>query len=253
VKSEAGRSSLGRERGNLSCDPPPSLERSVYAASASARPKAFITTLVLHVVVIAWLAIKWTSSSAPVKPSAPMTVTMLPLSSPPEREETEKEKPVAERQKKVVARPPRSEPVPRTAPLLAPVVPIPAPINLPKVEPAPREAEAVTPMTVPAQPAKQALSNAPDSWEGRVLARIEKFRRYPGPARAARQQGVVYIRFRMNREGQVLSSFLARSSGFPALDQAALDTLRRADPLPKIPDDRPNELELSVPVEFYIR
>ena len=86
-----------------------------------------------------------------------------------------------------------------------------------------------------------------------MLARLEKFRRYPGAARSARQQGVVYIRFRMNRGGRVLSSSLVRSSGFPALDQAALETLRRADPLPKIPADRPDEIELSVPVEFYIR
>ncbi|WP_371432106.1 energy transducer TonB [Novosphingobium sp.] len=40
-----------------------------------------------------------------------------------------------------------------------------------------------------------------------------------------------------------------RSSGFPDLDKAALETLRRADPLPKIPADRPDEIELAVPVE----
>jgi protein TonB len=86
-----------------------------------------------------------------------------------------------------------------------------------------------------------------------VLARLEKFRRYPGAARSGRQQGVVYIRFRINRDGHVLSSALVRSSGYPALDKAALETLRHADPLPKIPADRPDEIELSVPVEFFIR
>lgn len=84
-----------------------------------------------------------------------------------------------------------------------------------------------------------------------MLARLEKVRRYPGAARRARQQGIAYIRFRIDRDGHVLSS-LVRSSGFPALDQAALGTLRRADPLPKIPEDRPDEIELTVPVEFYI-
>ena len=84
------------------------------------------------------------------------------------------------------------------------------------------------------------------AWAGRG-------RRYPGLARNARQQGVVYIRFRIDRDGHVLSSWLVRSSGYPALDHAALETLRLADPLPRIPADRPDEIELAVPVEFYLR
>jgi len=63
---------------------------------------------------------------------------------------------------------------------------------------------------------------------------------------------VVHVTFRMNRQGQVLSSSIARSSGSSALDRAALDTLRRAQPLPAIPDDRPDPLQLSVPVEFFV-
>lgn len=57
----------------------------------------------------------------------------------------------------------------------------------------------------------------------------------------------------MNRDGHVLSSSLVRTSGFADLDQAALDTLRRADPLPAIPPERSDEVELVVPVEFYLR
>jgi protein TonB len=101
----------------------------------------------------------------------------------------------------------------------------------------------------PAQPS----SAGPDSWEGRVLARLERFRLYPVAARRGHQQGVVYVRFRINRDGHVLSSSVMRSSGFFLLDQAALDTLRRADPLPRIPADRPDQIELSVPVEFSMR
>jgi protein TonB len=64
---------------------------------------------------------------------------------------------------------------------------------------------------------------------------------------------MAFIRFRIDRAGYILSSSLAKSSDFPMLDQAALDTLRRADPLPAIPLGRPDEIELSVPVEFYLR
>jgi len=86
-----------------------------------------------------------------------------------------------------------------------------------------------------------------------MLARIAKYRLYPGSARSTRALGVACIHFRMDRAGHVLSATLARSSGYADLDRAALDTLRRADPLPPIPADRPDELELSVPVEFYFR
>ncbi|WP_239509389.1 energy transducer TonB family protein [Stenotrophomonas maltophilia] len=51
----------------------------------------------------------------------------------------------------------------------------------------------------------------------------------------------------------MLEVALIRSSGIPELDRAALATIRRAQPLPAIPDDRPDPLDLSVPVEFFLR
>jgi outer membrane biosynthesis protein TonB len=42
----------------------------------------------------------------------------------------------------------------------------------------------------------------------------------------ARQQSVVFIRLRMNREVHMLSSQLVRSSGYAALDQAAKNSRR---------------------------
>ena len=117
----------------------------------------------------------------------------------------------------------------------APVTPVAAPAAAP----------------APASPAPRA--QGPDKWEGRVLARLAQYRRYPAGAEHARQQGTAFVRFRIDRAGHVLSASLERSSGYPALDEAALDTLHRADPLPKIPPDRPDEVTLLVPVEFSIR
>lgn len=69
-----------------------------------------------------------------------------------------------------------------------------------------------------------------------------------------RQQGVPYIRFVMDRDGHVLSSRLERSSGFDALDRAALELPKQAQPLPKPPEDRlGDKIELVVPVEFFLR
>jgi len=223
-----------------------------YAPPPGRRVLAFVGTSFIYALVAAGLFLTFEVSTPRPEPSAPLVVTLLPLASPPETPPKPKEapKPVEKHQRQPT--PPRVEPLEHVISPLPTITPPPSPAVKP-ADPAPPQPETAAPKTVPEPPAPQAASNAPDTWEGRVLARLEKFRRYPGAARSVRQQGVVYIRFRINRDGHVLTSSLVRSSGFPALDQAALETLRRADPLPKIPADRPNEIELSVPVEFYIR
>jgi protein TonB len=221
-----------------------------YAPPPSRRVIAFIGTSLIYAVVAAGLFLSFEVSTSPSKQSAPITVTLLPLAAPhrtpPKPKDVRK---TTEKHQRQAVRPP-----------LEPVITTMVPIAFdPSSQPHPKPAQAsvipqeAAPNPITAPPAPQATSNAPDSWEGRVLARLEKFRRYPGAARSARQQGVAYIRFRINRDGRVLSSALVRSSGYPALDQAALETLRRADPLPRVPADRPDEIELSVPVEFFIR
>lgn len=91
------------------------------------------------------------------------------------------------------------------------------------------------------------------TFEGLLLARLEQFRRYPAEAQRRRQQGVVRLRFRMDRDGHVLDATIAGSSGLPVLDREALATLHRAEPLPPIPADRPDTLEVLVPIEFLLK
>jgi len=46
---------------------------------------------------------------------------------------------------------------------------------------------------------------------------------YPELSRANREEGIVTVRFTVNTDGTVSNASLLRSSGFPRLDQAALD------------------------------
>ncbi|WP_371422643.1 TonB family protein [Tardiphaga sp.] len=231
---------------------PISIERYGYTPPPGRRVLAFVGTSFVYALMAVGLFLSFEVSTPLPKPSAPLVVTLLPLASPPETPPKPKQAPKPVEKHESLPTPPRVEPVEHTLlPLPAISTPPPSPTVKP-ADPAPPQPDTAAPKTASAPPAPQVSSNAPDTWEGRVLARLEKFRRYPGGARSARQQGVVYIRFRINRDGHVLTSSLVRSSGFPALDQAALETLRRADPLPKIPADRPDEIELSVPVEFYV-
>lgn len=114
-------------------------------------------------------------------------------------------------------------------------------------------AETSAPRSVPAPPASRAATNVTATWQALLLAHLEKYRRYPAAARSRGQQGVAQVTFRMNRQGRLLSSHVSRSSGSAMLDRAAIDTLKRAQPLPTIPDDMPAEIELAVDVEFFTR
>lgn len=107
------------------------------------------------------------------------------------------------------------------------------------------------PKSIPAPPAARAATNVAATWQAMVMAHLEKYRRYPAAARARGQQGVVQVTFRMNRQGRVLSARISRTSGSAMLDRAAIDNVKRAQPLPAIPDDMPGELELAVEVEFF--
>src|SRR3546814_18490558 len=106
------------------------------------------------------------------------------------------------------------------------------------VDPGPVVSDATAPKSIAAPEGRQASANVEATWEALILAHLEKYRRYPARARAARQQGVAHISLTMKRAGRILSAELARKSDFFALDQAALATLHRAAPFTAIPSGR---------------
>ncbi|WP_291363861.1 energy transducer TonB [Acetobacter sp. UBA5411] len=121
---------------------------------------------------------------------------------------------------------------------------------------APPSAEA-PPAPTQAAPAPGASSSKashdPVTWQGALLAQLEKFKRYPSDAMADHQEGVPTVTFAMDRKGHVLSVRLTSSSGHALLDQEAVALPKRAQPLP-IPLDSVagDPITLTVPVEFYI-
>ena len=83
---------------------------------------------------------------------------------------------------------------------------------------------------------------------------INRHKRYPRQAQRRGQEGTVKLRFAMNRSGQLLSSEVLGSSGYPVLDQAALAMLKRAAPLPPIPGELARQrLEVILPIAFDLR
>lgn len=92
------------------------------------------------------------------------------------------------------------------------------------------------------------------TWQGLLLAHLEANKRYPPAAQERGEQGVVYLRFAMDRQGKVLSFSLEKGSGFADLDQETLDLIQRSQPLPPPPADiAGNVIELVVPVQFELQ
>lgn len=170
-----------------------------------------------------------------------------------------------------IAEPPPTPTVPRTPPKTKP-----KPSHVDRLLPAVRDEEtAAAPSPAIAQPpatnavtgapAAPAMAPAPSvrapgavaaeaSWQARLMAHLERHKRYPASARSSRQEGTVHLEFLVDRLGQVLSAKVVRGSGFAALDDEALAMLRRAVPLPQMPPEMPeSQALLALPLRFALR
>jgi len=213
-----------------------------------------------------------------VKPDVVETVKPETVTAEDPREpETEEAEPVV---------PERSEPeltAPEIAEIVTPEVVLPLPEPRPVVEEQPKEqpkkkaeprraekktAEREAPRKKEAAKAKPApKANAsqesraskapkvsPAKWQSKVLAWLNRHKRYPRGAKSRGEQGQVRVSFAINASGSVISARVARSSGNSELDQAALDMVRRASPVPAPPPEiARSRMSLSLPVQFSLR
>ena len=110
------------------------------------------------------------------------------------------------------------------------------------------------PVAAPAQAAPQkAAGETRESFLGRLLAQLNRFKQYPRAARQAHIEGLVMLHFVMDADGKVQSFEIAKSSGRPVLDNEALALIQRAQPLPALPADFPTRtLDAVVPIEFSL-
>jgi len=91
-------------------------------------------------------------------------------------------------------------------------------------------------------------SMSPARWQSRLMAHLERRKRYPAGARSRGEVGVAAVRFTIDDGGNVLNVSLARSSGFPELDEEVLALVRRASPVPAPPPGA--NKTITAPVRF---
>ncbi len=189
----------------------------------------------------------------------------------PELAETPEPQPAEDQPEQVVDEAPRVAPVASLRPMQRPETPAPrvdaAP---PPPPPAPEPERAPTPQARPADRTQQAreggnggvtqraagsggsaqAGNAGNNrvaagagqqqaqlqavWGAQIRSRIERRKRFPNAMRG--RQGRVVVRLTVGRDGSILGASVARSSGQPAFDQAAIQAVQNTGRLPAAPD-----------------
>lgn len=87
-----------------------------------------------------------------------------------------------------------------------------------------------------------------------LAAHIFRYKRYPLEARRQGIEGITTLRIIVNRDGSLQRAAIARGSGYPILDEAALQMIRDAEPLPRFTQDMDRDsLRLSLPTSFVLR
>jgi len=214
------------------------------------------------VLVLAW--------ARPAEPPVPEPVVLIEL--PPDAAPA----PAA-------AQPP-AQPLAQPQPQVAPLTPTP-PVDIPPVRaPVPRDAVTLPPAPPP-QPVRQAASAPPQpaapaavnppavagagtgaapgdprakraelDYFSLISAHLNRRKTYPTEAKKARQEGIVTVRFTVDRSGNVSGVAIKRSSGHELLDLATMQLLQRVAPLPRMPASMPRDsLTLSLPIEYSLR
>ncbi len=96
------------------------------------------------------------------------------------------------------------------------------------------------------------LQRARATWQKELMAHLDKHKRYP--AERALKSAEILVGFVLDRMGHVLSTSIVKGSGDPAFDAAALDMVRRSDPVPQPPPLIADEgLNFTLPVIFKVK
>lgn len=240
---------------------------------------ALLLVLALHLGLLFW-SLYWKPQAMPALLAPPaMLVELAPLPevapAPAPAQAAPPPQPEPQVEPEVVPEPqPRLVEAPKPKLALAPPKPKPKP-RPPKAKPRPPEPKPVQPpsrqvsetvSSVPSQgePAavpsrsQQAAGGAPSraqiNWQTRLLSHLGRYKRYPEDARRRGIEGVNKLRFVVDAQGRVLDFELVGRSGNASLDRATLQMIRRAQPLPKPPQDmlKDGRLEIVAPFVFSL-
>lgn len=223
--------------------------------------------LAAHIVIGA-LALSWVRPAETPLPEPIVLVELPPEAAPaptmPAAQPAAQAVPEPQAQAQPATPPIAIPPVRAPLPVNPVTLPPPAPVRQAVASPAPAPAAATPAPTIPARSSSAAPSTAPGTnprarqqeadYFSLVSAHLNRRKTYPVEARQARQQGVVTVRFTVDRNGGVSGTSIKRSSGHDVLDQATLALLQRVAPLPRMPATMQRDsVTLSLPIDYTLR
>lgn len=231
----------------------------------------FIVTILLSLALhVAAFGLLPNFFKEPAKLAEQLTVEFLPPPPPkpvpppePPKPEPEKPKPLP---KKVL-------PPPKPLPVIQPKAETPPPVHIAEPPPpqviaaVPKASEPTPAVTVPSPPTVPVVEPQPKSVNpppdldavrsnyGSVLSReFAKHKQYPRVAQMRGWQGTSRIELQIDATGTVTAVNIAESSGFEILDKQAIESVRKALPLPPIPEElRGKEFTIVVPMKFSLQ
>ncbi len=198
-----------------------------------ARFKALTATIAIHVLVVAPALYGWhRSGQLAARPDA----VVVTLPSMPDK--------AAQQQKRGMEEP-IEQPAPPAPKLLPPTIAIP-PVEIATEEPV------VRPLILAPGGRESTLAEVTQAYRQAITTRLSAQRYYPQEALIRRYEGAGEILFRIDRTGRLLDVAVRTSTGWQVLDRAAVDQVRRAAPFPPIPAELPDELAITLPLEFLV-
>lgn len=155
--------------------------------------------------------------------------------------------------------PPRPVPVPKPAPATPKAVtsPEPAPTAAPTREPASSQPAKAAEQTIPQSPTagpasnRETLAIAAPKAVPHIDCRIVK-PDYPALSRRRGEMGTADVRFVVGATGTIESVQLAKSSGYPRLDDAALAAMRASSCRPYVENGTPIRVTYTQPFGFAL-
>ena len=224
-------------------------------ADRSSRVSAGLLTALLYAV---FAVIAWRFSGGPVRIAKSEIVATLLPTAPAKRDLTPVPPPVTH-----LIRPRAEQPAPPVFTISSgapPQAPAPLPASAAKVSPLLGGTSGNGPMGQSASGNGTGGNGAglgaclDPAWMRAVTERVSQFFYYPDAALAVRTTGVAMVHFTVRRNGQIDRLDIGKSSGDKGLDKAAIDILRKAQPLPPIPDRmRIDRVEGDLPINFGVR
>jgi len=224
-------------------------------ASPASRLRAWSGALLVHGAAGLALLVAWPQASEYLEQAAPIAVRMISEAKPPEPvppppPPPRRPTPQVAQAQPVLPTPPLPQPLPQPAVVATAAASVSSVVAPPPV--AAKAEPVVVPEAVrpapPAPPAPEPLVEA--RFDADYLSNPKPA--YPMASRRLGEAGVVQLRVHVGPEGQALKVELKRSSGFPRLDQSALDTVTRWHFVPARRGATPVASWVVVPIVFSL-